>query len=154
MSAARRVVYYARLGRVGYAKGLELQAACAEAHRAAASRQTAGRNIVLLLEHDPVYTVGVRPHDYTVQLEDRLRALGADFHRTNRGGLITFHGPGQLVAYPILNLKDFRLGIKEYVKNLEVAIMKVCSKYGIATETSVHTGVWIGERKIAAIGMY
>lgn len=61
----------------------------------------------MLVEHPPVYTTGIRTKDYSESEADRLRGLGADFVRTNRGGLITFHGDGQLVAYPILDLKEF-----------------------------------------------
>jgi lipoyl(octanoyl) transferase len=111
--------------------------------------------ILLVLEHDPVYTVGLRSHRYPESVETDLRRLGADFHRTNRGGLITFHGPGQLVVYPILHLRHWGLGVKSYVYNLEQAIIEACQKLGVQGERSPkYTGVWIGKSKIAALGIH
>lgn len=115
---------------------------------------------LVLVEHDPVYTIGLRSKEYSEDLEIRLRMLGADFHQVHRGGLITFHGPGQLVAYPILNLKNSALGecktsgsVKCFVDGLEKTIVKTCEKFGVETGTTSDTGVWVeGERKIAAIG--
>ncbi|MCP6508515.1 hypothetical protein NL478_27505, partial [Klebsiella pneumoniae] len=74
---------------------------------------------LIIVEHEPVYTVGIRQQDYNSVMERNLIKLGAEFKRTNRGGLITFHGPGQLVAYPILNLKYFQPSVRWYVANLE-----------------------------------
>jgi len=88
--------------------------------------QESGQNVVLLVEHPPVYTIGIRTNQYSTEEEEKLKLLGADFHRTNRGGLITFHGPGQLVAYPIVNLKNYGLGIRTYVCKLEKAVMQTC----------------------------
>jgi len=82
-----------------------------------------------------------------------FRSLGVEFERTNRGGLITFHGPGQLVAYPVISLKHFRLGMKAYIGRLEDTIISACRSFSVTAETSrEHTGVWIGDSKIAAIG--
>ena len=64
-------------------------------------------NTLVLVEHFPVYTTGLRTKEYSQEQEERLKSLGAEFVRTNRGGLITFHGPGQLVGYPVLNLREF-----------------------------------------------
>ena len=72
--------------------------------------------------------------------------------RTNRGGLITFHGPGQLVAYPILNLRNFTPSMRRYIATLENTIINTCSRFGVNAGTTEHTGVWVGDRKIAAIG--
>ncbi len=95
-------------GRISYADGLKLQQLYAERHLAALKGNSlCSDNVLLMLEHYPVYTVGIRRDYYPEMEEMRLRALGAEFFRTNRGGLITFHGPGQLVVYPILNLADF-----------------------------------------------
>ena len=112
---------------------------------------TSSLNTLLLVEHPPVYTVGMRNKNYNVD-EDRLQALGADFFRTKRGGLITFHGPGQLVAYPIINLKDFHLGMRNYITAIEQTVIKTCSRLGVAAQTTCDTGVWVGDSKIAAIG--
>merc|ERR1712112_488531 len=70
-------------------------------------QKNAGNDTLVIVQHPPVYTTGMRTKEYSVEEERRLLGLGADFVRTNRGGLITFHGPGQLVVYPILNLKHF-----------------------------------------------
>lgn len=77
--------------------------------------------------------------------------LGAEFYRTNRGGLITFHGPGQLVAYPIINLKHFKLTMRCYVHKIEQTIIHLCRKLHLNAEVSSHTGVWIGNNKVSDV---
>ncbi|CAB1348477.1 unnamed protein product [Coregonus sp. 'balchen'] len=86
-----------------------------------------------------------RPYTHSKRSKDKL--LGAEFFRSNRGGLITFHGPGQLVCYPILNLGCFK-------KSLERTVINLCRKYGIKASTSPDTGVWVGDNKICAIGIH
>ena len=113
-----------------------------------------GQNVVLFVEHDPVYTVGIRRKGYTDDDRDRLKTLGAEYVETNRGGLVTFHGPGQLVAYPIIYLKDFHLGLRQYIDNLERTIVETCSAFGVRAGTTSDTGVWIDDKKIAAIGRH
>lgn len=76
---------------------------------------------------------------------------GAEFYRTNRGGLITFHGPGQLVVYPILNLKHFKASIRWYICSIEDTILKLCDGLGLKAEKSPHTGVWIKGNKVMPI---
>jgi len=118
------------------------------------------KHYVCLLEHFPVYTVGLRDQSYTPEMENKLKELGADFQRIKRGGLITFHGPGQLVAYPILNLRDLyvdgkQVGVKHYVSLLEDVLIRVSNENGLQNvgRTS-DPGVWVEEnRKIAAIGI-
>lgn len=97
---------------------------------------------------------GIRTKNYGIEDEKKLRKLGAEFHKTNRGGLITFHGPGQLVSYPIINLKNFNQGIRWYVETMEKTIIDLCAKYGLKAETTKDTGVWIGNKKICAIGIH
>lgn len=109
-------------------------------------------DVLVICEHEPVYTIGIRTKEYSVEDESRLKALGADFVRTDRGGLITFHGPGQLVAYPVINLKNYSLGLRRYVSYLEEVLIATCEEFGLQGKTTDDTGVWIGERKIAAIG--
>ncbi|KAH9392684.1 putative lipoyltransferase 2, mitochondrial [Tyrophagus putrescentiae] len=119
-------------------------------------------NYLLLVEHDPVYTVGIRSRQYLEADPEeiaKLRRLGADFQVTNRGGLITFHGPGQLVAYPILNLAAFpstQRSIKRFVCLLESVLIDVCAGLKVpADRLHPHPGVWVGaSRKIAAIGIH
>ena len=113
-----------------------------------------GQNVVLFVEHDPVYTVGIRRKGYTDNDKHRLMSLGADYIETNRGGLVTFHGPGRLVAYPIIHLKDFRLGLRQYIENLEKTIIETCRGFGVEAGITPDTGVWVEDRKIATIGVH
>jgi lipoyl(octanoyl) transferase len=110
---------------------------------------------LLLLEHHPVYTIG-RGGDETNLLAgpERLRDIGAEFVRIDRGGDITFHGPGQLVAYPIVELRD-PLDLRRYVRTLEAAIIRTAAAFDVeAGRVDGLTGVWVdGQRKLAAIGV-
>jgi lipoyl(octanoyl) transferase len=139
-----------RLGTVSYRPTWELQDELAQQRR---ERRIGDR--LLLLEHFPVYTIG-RGGDETNLLAtpNRLRELGAEFIRIDRGGDITFHGPGQLVAYPIVELRD-PLDLRRYVRTLEAAIIATAAAFGVAAHRSEGlTGVWVeGERKLAAIGV-
>nr|CAG8562878.1 15638_t:CDS:2 [Entrophospora candida] len=83
----------------------------------------------------------------------RLKKLGAEYFRTLRGGKITFHGPGQLVCYPILNLNNFKLSVRSYVASIEKLIIDTCSEYEIKARTTKDTGVWVENEKICAIGI-
>ncbi|XP_029668751.1 putative lipoyltransferase 2, mitochondrial [Formica exsecta] len=138
-------------GRLSYSVGLHLQKILSDHHHKCL---TESANTLVLLEHEPVYTVGIRNGIYTEADEKKLRSLGADFWRTNRGGLITFHGPGQLIAYPVLDLKQFRTSVRWYVSQVERTVIHVCAELGIKAVTSPHTGVWVGDRKICAIGVH
>ena len=139
-----------RLGRVRYADGLELQA------RLVADRQ-AGRipDTLLLLEHDPVFTLGRNARAENVLLpEDEMRARGFDVFEAGRGGDVTYHGPGQVVAYPILDLSPDRRDVHRYVRDLEEVMIRTCADYGVgAGRVKGATGCWIGEEKIGAIGV-
>lgn len=116
------------------------------------------KDTLLLVEHPPVYTVGIRRKDYDPKTMDNLVNLGASVEYTDRGGLITFHGPGQLVAYPILNLKRYNPSIKKYVYNLESVIINLCKQQFNLNANRMcnigYTGVWINDAKIAAIGIH
>lgn len=105
----------------------------------------------MICEHNPVYTIGIRDSIKKDEIE-KLKNLGAEFYATKRGGLITFHGPGQLVCYPILNLTDFRKSIRWYVAKLEETLISTCRLYGVKAKVTCDTGVWVEDRKIAAIG--
>jgi lipoyl(octanoyl) transferase len=139
-----------RLGRVRYAEGLELQATLVRERQADAIPDT-----LLLLEHDPVFTLGQNAKKENVlATPERLRALGFDVSETGRGGDVTYHGPGQLVAYPILQLADGQRDIHRYLRDLEETMMRTCADYGLAAgRIETLTGVWIGERKVGAIGV-
>jgi lipoyl(octanoyl) transferase len=109
---------------------------------------------LVLLEHAPVYTVGRAAGDASNlgAGEEYLRSLGAEGFWSDRGGDATFHGPGQLVGYPILRLRD--RDTHGYLRNLEEVLMRVLSDYGLeGWRHPEYTGVWVGDRKIAAIGV-
>lgn len=120
-----------------------------------------GYHHLILCEHPPVYTIGKSGKiEHLLINKDEREEMGADLYRINRGGDITFHGPGQLVAYPILDLESIKIGIREYVYKLEESIIRWLShEYGInGGRLASHTGVWLdagskNERKIAAIGI-
>ncbi|KAL6740630.1 hypothetical protein Aduo_013971 [Ancylostoma duodenale] len=146
------------LGKLSYAKGLEGQKKFVEIVKKAKDQEDLV-NILLAVEHTPVYTVGIRSKLYSEEEEVRLKALGADFYRTSRGGLITFHGPGQLVIYPIFYLKRIAprpIGVRRYVEMLEQVIIDCATNdFGIPNVgRTQHTGVWVGQdRKLAALGI-
>ncbi|HEX6139643.1 MAG TPA: lipoyl(octanoyl) transferase LipB [Candidatus Limnocylindria bacterium] len=138
------------LGTVPYQPTWELQDELAEQRR--------GRRIgdrLLLLEHFPVYTIG-RGGDAAnlIATPERLRELGAELIRIDRGGDITFHGPGQLVAYPIVELKE-ALDLRRYVRSLEAAVIETAATFGVeAGRVDGLAGVWVGgQRKLAAVGV-
>lgn len=117
-------------------------------------------NRLLFCQHPPVYTLGRHGREANMLLTSaQLERIGATLFHTDRGGDITFHGPGQWVCYPILNLEDYHLGVKAYVYLLEEAVMAVCASYGVVcARKEGATGVWIGvgtprERKICAMGI-
>lgn len=155
---SRTLVRFRKLGRMAFAQAYQLQTRAARRllEEVAGNGGAVAGNTVFVVEHDPVYTVGIRSKGYTSETEDTLRRLGADFVHTNRGGLITFHGPGQLVAYPVLYLGSFfrDKSMRRYVCSLEKIIIDVCSCFQLEAKTTEHTGVWIGDNKIAAIGVH
>jgi lipoyl(octanoyl) transferase len=150
LAAHGGVLTVERLGTVPYRPTWELQDELADQRR----RRRIGDRL-LLLEHFPVYTIG-RGGDEGNLLAgpERLRELGAELVRIDRGGDITFHGPGQLVAYPIVELRD-PLDLRRYVRSLEAAIIDTAAAFGVAAgRLDGLTGVWVaGQRKLAAIGV-
>lgn len=155
------------LGLKGYKDALNIQNRYHELCKSSC-KQLSGNmkpvNYLLLVEHEPVYTIGIRTGDYPESEEKRLRSLGADFVRTNRGGLITFHGPGQLTVYPILHLPSFPLlqdSVRCYVRALETTVINMCSDVLKTTKSPKnisilegYPGVWIDQqRKVGAIGI-
>jgi len=136
-----------RLGLVTYEDAWAFQRDLAAQRAAGAVPDT-----LLLLEHPPVYTTGKRNANANLRLPPDL--LGAPLVESDRGGDITFHGPGQLIAYPIIDLRAARLGVVTYARNLEEVIMRTLRDYGIegGLECGL-TGVWVGNDKIAAIGV-
>lgn len=146
-------------GLIQYNEGLKIQEQFSDKIKNSKDENFAG--YVLLLEHKPVYTIGLRTKQYSDEYGEALsKRTGADFVKTRRGGLITFHGPGQLVSYPILNLKKFSWlpqGLASnncYVHALEqVVIDMLDNDFGITGERSPDTGVWLGQDKICAMGL-
>lgn len=118
-----------------------------------------GAGVLMLCEHPHVYTLGKSGKEHNLLVNDAfLRTIGASYYRIDRGGDITYHGPGQLVGYPILNLRrigDGTVGLKDYVHLLEQAVIDTIADWGIrGGRMDGATGVWIeGERKICAIGV-
>ena len=150
LAAHGGVLTVERLGTVPYRPTWELQDELAEQRR---TRRIGDR--LLLLEHFPIYTIGRGGDDANLLAgPERLRELGAEFVRIDRGGDITFHGPGQLVAYPIVELRD-ALDLRRYVRSLEAAIIGTAEAFGVtAGRVEGLTGVWVQQqRKLAAIGV-
>jgi lipoyl(octanoyl) transferase len=151
------MIEYLYLGRVGYDEGLHLQAEVA-AHR------LAGRvdNVLLLLEHPPVLTLGRNARRENVLASDELLARrGVTLHEINRGGDVTYHGPGQLVGYPIFDLRSLvnakggRLGPVDFVRMMEEALIRLCGVYGVrAGRIAGLTGVWCGLHAAANGGAF
>ena len=117
-------------------------------------------NYLITCEHPPVYTLGKSGSDENLLLnEEQLKSIGATYHKINRGGDITYHSPGQLVVYPILDLENFFTDIHLYLRNLEEAVIRMLAKLGIeAGRFPGYTGVWIEAdkptaRKICAMGV-
>ena len=141
-----------RLGLVPYDEGLALQRELVEERRA-------GRipDLLLLLQHPPVITLGVRAdvaRTNVVVTDERLAELGIIVHETGRGGDVTYHGFGQIVGYPIVDLRPDRCDVHKYVRDLEEVMIRACADYGIvAGRTPGLTGTWVGADKIGAIGI-
>lgn len=142
-----------QIGEMNYFSALKLQNVLAEHHKSNLLSNEKS-NFLILVEHNPVYTIGIRTKNYSIKDEEKLRNLGAEFFKTDRGGLITFHGPGQLVAYPIINLKCFNVSLRNYVGLIEKTVIDCCTNFGLVAKTSPHTGVWISDKKICAIGVH
>ncbi len=112
-------------------------------------------NTLYLLEHAPVITMGRNAHDeHLLESRERLAQRGIDLYDVDRGGDVTYHGPGQLVAYPILDLNQWRRSLNWYLRELEQTLIDQLAGYGLRGELSEGlTGVWVGDAKVAAIGI-
>lgn len=134
---------------IEYKEGLKLQKLYEE------KSLNAKTDFLLLLEHYPVITIGKSGNDLNILFnEDALKNKGVSVYHTDRGGDVTYHGPGQLVGYPILNLRYYKKDVKWYVKSLEEVLIKVLNEYGIKAEIIPKLiGVWVKNKKIASIGV-
>jgi lipoyl(octanoyl) transferase len=139
-----------RLGRVSYGDGLALQERLVRERQAQSAPDT-----LLLLEHDPVFTLGRNARAENVLFPaDDLRARGFDVFEVGRGGDVTYHGPGQVVGYPIVDLSPDRRDVHRYVRDLEDVLIRTCADYGVDAErVAGRTGCWVGREKIGAIGV-
>ena len=141
------------LGRIGYPEAMALQDSIAR--RLKDGGRDGGEHL-LLLEHPPVITLGRNAEENDVVANaETLRTLGVSIEHTDRGGQVTYHGPGQLVGYPILSLHPDRRDVSRYLRDLEEVLIRTLARFGIAASRKAGlTGVWTGEEKIAAIGVH
>jgi len=141
-----------RLGTIGYQAALDLQAQLVEQRK-----QGLIPDQLLLLEHPPVITLGVRTRNdrsHVLESEAALAARGVGLFETGRGGDVTYHGPGQLVGYPIVDLKPDRCDVHRYVRDLEEVLIRAVDAFGVrAGRIEGLTGIWVGDQKLAAIGV-
>ena len=137
---------------ISYAEGLEIQKGLVEKRKAGEIPDQ-----LLLLQHPPVITLGVKSRNdrsHIVATPDRLEAEGVEVFETGRGGDVTYHGPGQLVGYPIIDLKPDRCDVHQYVRDLEEVMILIAASFGVqAGRIQGLTGAWVGSEKLAAIGV-
>lgn len=149
----RRSVSWAFHGRVGYTDAVALQQAAG-----AALKRGEGPESLIFLEHPHVYTLGRNATERDVLApDDWLRSSGVEIAETNRGGQVTYHGPGQLVGYPIVDLNPDRRDIRRYVRDLQEVLIRALGDYGLAAgrrEGPENIGVWVDDRKVASIGVH
>ena len=148
---AGRICELRDLGRIDYGQALDLQRALVEKRK-----QGLVPDQFLIVEHPHVITIGRNGKPgHLLASEDVLRRAGISFFPTDRGGDITYHGPGQLVGYPIVDLREWKKDVVAYVRSMEQALIDTLADFGIAAgrETGM-TGVWVEGRKIAAIGVH
>jgi lipoyl(octanoyl) transferase len=143
-------VLFCRLGTVDYAEALDLQ-------KALQAKRIAGEvdDTVLILEHPPVLTMGrAAKAAHVLASEKLLSARGISVHDVGRGGDVTYHGPGQLVAYPIIALEGARRDVRKYVWSLEEAMIRTCRDFGVSAQRIQGlNGAWVEDRKIGAVGV-
>jgi lipoyl(octanoyl) transferase len=148
----RRSLEIRRLGVVPYEDGLALQRALVEERRTGAIG-----DVLVLLQHPPVITLGVKGDGGRANIlatTSRLAELGIAVHESGRGGDVTYHGPGQVVGYPIIDLKPDRCDVHRYVRDVEEVMIRACADFGLtAGRIKGLTGAWVGAEKIGAIGV-
>lgn len=150
MNDINKILCYADLGFVNYKEAWDLQ------YNIHDNRVKGNVNdYLLLLEHPNTYTLGkTADRSHLVGSEDYLKEMKISIYDIDRGGDITYHGPGQVVGYPIINLNDWQQDTHKYLRALEEVIIRVCFEFGlVGRRDQKYTGVWIDDRKIAAIGI-
>lgn len=162
-ASAQEDIVVCHLGRLAYEPAWTLQEQVQDRLVAAkrASPPEPLPHVLLLLEHPHVYTLGKSGEaDHLLVSEERLDAIDATFHRVGRGGDVTYHGPGQLVGYPLFDLDRFFTDLGRYLRTLEEVLIRTCVDYDVTgTRVDGRTGVWVGpdgrgqERKICAMGV-
>jgi lipoyl(octanoyl) transferase len=152
IAPASRTLEVRQLGCLGYEEALDLQQTLVDDRREDLIPDT-----LLLLEHPHVITLGARARGSRAHLvagPEVLAARGVPVYEAGRGGDITYHGPGQIVGYPILDLRPDRCDVHRYVRDLEETLIRTAAAFGVpAARTPGLTGVWVGDRKLAAIGV-
>jgi len=145
----KRVIHLA-LGQTDYGRAYALQQLL---HRMRCQGEIG--DILITVEHDPVFTIGRSGSRTNIRVSEQERErAGIPVYEIERGGDITYHGPGQLVCYPIIDLRDYGRDIKRYIASLEQAMIDLCGDYGVeATRRAGYPGVWVDDRKIASIGV-
>ncbi|HEX9310784.1 MAG TPA: lipoyl(octanoyl) transferase LipB [Gemmatimonadaceae bacterium] len=149
---AERELWAVSLGRFGYGEALELQRNIARDRISGAIPQ----DVLLFLEHPPVVTLGRgTKQKHLVASPEFLQSKGVELFEVERGGDVTFHGPGQLVGYPIIDLKRHRQDLHWYLRTIEAALINTLADYGMKAERKApYTGVWTQGKKIASIGVH
>jgi len=146
----KKILTYCDLGFIDYKEAWDLQ-------QAIHSKRVLGEveDVLFLLEHPNTYTLGKTAHkENLIGSEDYIKSNQISVYDIDRGGDITYHGPGQIVGYPIIDLNNWFKDTHKYLRELEEVIIKTCKDYSLNCERNPkHTGVWIGDRKIAAIGI-
>jgi lipoyl(octanoyl) transferase len=149
---SRRELAVRRLGTVDYAEGLDMQRRLVEQRRTGEIPDT-----LLLLQHPHVLTLGVKLADaksHVLASPQELTALRVEIFEAGRGGDVTYHGPGQLVAYPIIDLRPDRCDVHQYVRDLEEVMIRVCVSLDVAAgRVAGKSGAWIGDNKVGAVGV-
>jgi len=150
--ARQSVLEVRKLGMMPYAEALQIQQTLVRQRR-----DNEVSDVLLLVEHPHVVTLGVNARHRLSNLlvtPSQLSAMGVELHDVTRGGDVTYHGPGQLVGYPILDLRPDRCDVHRYVRDLETVIMRTVLMFGVrSSRIPGLTGVWVGDDKLAAIGV-
>ena len=139
------------LGRIGYQEALDIQLRIVERMKATEPDDA----VLLLLEHEPVITLGrSASREHLLVSPEELARRGVELHESSRGGDITYHGPGQLVGYPIVRLAAARRDVHRFLRGIEATIISALREFGIeGRRVEGLTGVWVGDAKVAAIGI-